>query len=1067
MSRLLDVTVCPDCRARLDPYGTCTDCGLALNGPLAGELWTTMQHADGLVERLRALSRPVPAAPPVRHPVRHPVRQVSAPVGVPPLTPNLPPTLPPTPAHAAPRRRLPAASVPVVLLSLGGLCLLVAAVVFVAVTWSLLGLTGRTLVLVGVTALLAVAAAVLTRKGLRVAAETFWVVVAGMLTLDLLGAQSAGLAGLDSLGWRGTGALVGGSLAGLGVAVGLWARSQAVGRLLGPQVIALVGGLVVTATDVWAASDPAVAAAVAVPVLGVLAVGLLRRLDVTAYGLLTLAGLAWLQLLGCGVLRLAEDVPASAWWAELRGWPLLVASLTAAAVVHLPRVPALVRPFAAGAALLPLTLLTVGPLGSTGATRFAITAALVVAALGLVAGTGPRAWAWGAAPLAALGGGLAGLWVVVAPWPLLLPVGSAGTVGLDAVVTSAADGAPGWTLLVLAVAVVAAAAGLVRLLPAAGRPEALPAVATLAAAVVPLAALALVLGVQPPVWLGVLAGVLATCVAGGGAWWARDRVLPGLVGAAGTAYLAALTVVLATVDDLLLGAVATLFGLLVAGAAARRERAGAEATTVVLIEVGAALGGTALVAWLTLAGVEPGVRAVALAAYAGLLALLAAPLHRLPAPRLAQEAAAAVLALVALADATDGDLAGRGVLALSLLVLAASAALTAVLNRDRVLIGWLAVALTGASTLARLDLRDTQPELWVLPLAALLVGVAVARGSRQARPTGERSTLGSGLAVAAVAVAAIALDRTPTWVSAGSALLVALPAAALFVRVEHRSPVTVTQPGTRDHGAGEALATVVLAVLAGATAGWAVAGVTDLGATTFVAALAAYAGLVGALAAPATRRTTSRVGVEATAALLVLVAAAAAPDLSALAMVLTIAGSAVAVVAVTQRDRSLLSWAAAAVLATATVLRVLADVRAPEVYTLPAALLLVGVGLWRLRTDPHASSLDVMGSGVTLALLPSLLLALDEPVSLRGALVGAAAVLFLALGVQQRLVAPFALGALATAVLAVRHLEPYADAVPRWVSLGGVGVVLLLVGVTWEARRRDLERASRYLVALR
>jgi hypothetical protein len=113
------------------------------------------------------------------------------------------------------------------------------------------------------------------------------------------------------------------------------------------------------------------------------------------------------------------------------------------------------------------------------------------------------------------------------------------------------------------------------------------------------------------------------------------------------------------------------------------------------------------------------------------------------------------------------------------------------------------------------------------------------------------------------------------------------------------------------------------------------------------------------------------------------------------------------------------------------------------------------------------SSLDVLGSGLLLALVPSLLLALDEPVSLRGALVGAAGVLTLAVGVNQRLVAPFALGALTTGVLAVRHLQPVAEAVPRWVSLGAVGLALLVVGVTWEARRRNLETAGRYLAELR
>ena len=96
--------------------------------------------------------------------------------------------------------------------------------------------------------------------------------------------------------------------------------------------------------------------------------------------------------------------------------------------------------------------------------------------------------------------------------------------------------------------------------------------------------------------------------------------------------------------------------------------------------------------------------------------------------------------------------------------------------------------------------------------------------------------------------------------------------------------------------------------------------------------------------------------------------------LATLAAVLTVTGSAVCLAAVTTRDRPFLGWVGAVVLATATGLRVLADVRAPEVWTLPAAALLVAAGLWRLRRDPSVGSLDVLGSGVGLALLPSLLL---------------------------------------------------------------------------------------------
>jgi hypothetical protein len=120
-----------------------------------------------------------------------------------------------------------------------------------------------------------------------------------------------------------------------------------------------------------------------------------------------------------------------------------------------------------------------------------------------------------------------------------------------------------------------------------------------------------------------------------------------------------------------------------------------------------------------------------------------------------------------------------------------------------------------------------------------------------------------------------------------------------------------------------------------------------------------------------------------------------------------------------------------------------------------------------MRTDPEASSFRMLGSGLTLTLLPSLLLALDEPVSIRGALIGAAGVLVLGAGIAQRLAAPFVFGAATTGILAIRHLAPVAEALPRWVALGSVGLALLLVGVTWEARLRNVENARRYLTSLR
>ncbi len=61
MSRLVDPTICPDCRAVLDTGARCTGCGLHLEGPLAAQLWTAMTAADRVVEQLRATTTVRPA----------------------------------------------------------------------------------------------------------------------------------------------------------------------------------------------------------------------------------------------------------------------------------------------------------------------------------------------------------------------------------------------------------------------------------------------------------------------------------------------------------------------------------------------------------------------------------------------------------------------------------------------------------------------------------------------------------------------------------------------------------------------------------------------------------------------------------------------------------------------------------------------------------------------------------------------------------------------------------------------------------------------------------------------
>jgi hypothetical protein len=61
-------------------------------------------------------------------------------------------------------------------------------------------------------------------------------------------------------------------------------------------------------------------------------------------------------------------------------------------------------------------------------------------------------------------------------------------------------------------------------------------------------------------------------------------------------------------------------------------------------------------------------------------------------------------------------------------------------------------------------------------------------------------------------------------------------------------------------------------------------------------------------------------------------------------------------------------------------------------------------------------------------------------------------VALVALGALFTLAAPFAVGAVATALLALRYTWPVAAPLPWWTLLALIGGALLLAGTTWESR---------------
>ncbi|KRB74998.1 hypothetical protein ASE01_16650 [Nocardioides sp. Root190] len=337
--RYADPALCPDCRSSL-PSGVpvCPTCDLLVRHPLAVDLFRTLRRADELVVDLRAATdafhdRPtaveagVPEATrvsslggPLVPPSADPLPKL-APVGVAP--PPLPPTsYPPADGPRPERSGVLVSSVPKILLGLGAFCLLVAAVIFLAVSWSALGVGGRTAVLGGFTLTASTSALLLHRAGLRVAGESLIVVALGMLALDVFGAGAAG--------WFGAGGDGGITLAaGLVVAVAAVVLSVVrIGdqpRLVAPQVIAGIALLVgyagaVDTTDHRLIAGHLLTGAAILTVLVGRAVGL----PVLQWSTAAAGAIAWFGAASLATSQALIDPDLHRLWSDGNGWSLLV-----------------------------------------------------------------------------------------------------------------------------------------------------------------------------------------------------------------------------------------------------------------------------------------------------------------------------------------------------------------------------------------------------------------------------------------------------------------------------------------------------------------------------------------------------------------------------------------------------------------------------------------------------------------------------------------------------------------------------------------------------------------------
>lgn len=351
------------------------------------------------------------------------------------------------------------------------------------------------------------------------------------------------------------------------------------------------------------------------------------------------------------------------------------------------------------------------------------------------------------------------------------------------------------------------------------------------------------------------------------------------------------------------------------------------------------------------------------------------------------------------------------------------------------------------------------PALALLPVAlGLPYGVAVA--------------VAAGSAVAAVAYALLRPVRPATVVAPVTAAVLALlwaPAdrvatIAVLAVLAGLSVVLAVRAGAAPTGPGLAVRSVAAACAVAASGAEGAAVTATAGGTLPDVTLAVLG--VAVASAPVAARTGGAVSraVEGTGyalGALALLLTAGAPGR--LAFALVVAGVAMSGVALRPERRRAASLAATALLIVSSWIRLaLSGVGTPEAYTLSAAVAALVIGGLRLRRHPEAGSWTAYGPGLGLGLAPSLPAMWVDGGWLRPLLLGSAALAVTVLGARARLQCPLVLGGGVLLLVGVHELAPVVVQVlgllPRWVPLAFAGLLLLVLGATYEQRLRDARR---------
>ncbi|MFF1874217.1 SCO7613 C-terminal domain-containing membrane protein [Kitasatospora herbaricolor] len=364
-----------------------------------------------------------------------------------------------------------------------------------------------------------------------------------------------------------------------------------------------------------------------------------------------------------------------------------------------------------------------------------------------------------------------------------------------------------------------------------------------------------------------------------------------------------------------------------------------------------------------------------------------------------------------------------------------------------------ATALVGVPALALLPVALGSGYGAAVAVAAALA--VLAAGYAMPRPAGPAGRV--ALATAAV----LALLWAPADRAATITVLavLALLSTALTVRASASASASASAGAVPGPRAALPAACAVLAAGAEAAAVAATAGLDLPAVMLAVLGVAIASAAVAARAAGAVSRAVEGAGYLLGAVALLLTVG----EPGRLSFALAVAGTALLGVALRPERRRAASVAATGLLIGSSWIRLaLSGVGTTEAYTLTVAVAALVIGVLHRRRFPGAGSWPAYGPGLGLGLLPSLLAVWADGGWLRPLLLGSAALVVTVLGGRLRLHCPLLLGGATLLLVAVHELAPAVVQVlgllPRWVPLAAAGLLLLVLGATYEQRLRDARR---------